>query len=125
MPGRRLRLRVPAARVSRLAATLLVCGSFFIANGQTTTATLLGVVRDDSGAAVSFTRTGVSNDTGAYLITNLPLGLLTDSITVDGAKARQVKFPVNSAKAEWHQNGPWIETTTPVIELHEVVAIDL
>ena len=43
----------------------------------------------------------------------------------DGAKAREVKFLVSSAKAEWHQNGAWIETTTPAIELHEVVAIDL
>src|SRR4051812_33821402 len=85
MPGS-LRLRVPVIGVPRLAATLLFCGAFSIANGQTTTATLFGVVRDDSGAVVSaaaitarntatsFTRTTLTNETGAYLITNLPVG---------------------------------------------------
>ena len=43
----------------------------------------------------------------------------------EGAKARDVKFLVSSAKAQWKQTGPWVETTTPPIELHEVVAIDL
>jgi hypothetical protein len=43
----------------------------------------------------------------------------------DGAKARDVKFLVSAAKAQWRQSGAWIETTTGPIELHEVVAIDL
>ena len=43
----------------------------------------------------------------------------------EGAKARDVKFLVSPAKAQWRQSGQWIETTTPPIELHEVVAIDL
>jgi hypothetical protein len=43
----------------------------------------------------------------------------------DGAKAREVKFLVSAAKPQWRQSGAWIETTTPLIELHEVVAIDL
>ncbi len=43
----------------------------------------------------------------------------------DGVKAREVKFLVGAAKAQWRQSGGWIETTTPPIELHEVVAIDL
>ncbi len=43
----------------------------------------------------------------------------------DGAKARELKFLVSGAKARWRQSGPWVETTTPPIELHEVVAIDL
>jgi len=43
----------------------------------------------------------------------------------DGAKARNVRFLVSAAKAQWRQTGAWIETTTPPIELHEVVAIDL
>lgn len=42
-----------------------------------------------------------------------------------GAKAREVKFLVSAAKAQWRQSGAWVETTTPAIELHEVVAIDL
>jgi hypothetical protein len=29
------------------------------------------------------------------------------------------------AKAQWRQSGVWIETTTPPIELHEVVAVDV
>jgi hypothetical protein len=43
----------------------------------------------------------------------------------DGAKAREAKFLVAAAKAQWRQRGAWIETTTPPIGLHEVVAIDL
>jgi hypothetical protein len=43
----------------------------------------------------------------------------------DGAKARSVRFLVGEAKAQWRQSGAWIETTTPPIALHEVVAIDL
>jgi hypothetical protein len=43
----------------------------------------------------------------------------------DGAGARDVKFLVSGAKAAWRQSGGWIETTTPPIGLHEVVAIDL
>src|SRR5580765_2592607 len=70
----------------RLVAVLLLFGCVCIANGQTTTATLFGVVRDGSGATVpearitarntatSFERTGSSSETGAYLITNLPVG---------------------------------------------------
>jgi hypothetical protein len=43
----------------------------------------------------------------------------------DGAKAKTVRFLVSEAKAQWRQNGAWVETTTPSIGLHEVVAIDL
>ena len=43
----------------------------------------------------------------------------------DGAKARRVLFLVSEAKAIWRQNGAWVETTTPPISLHEVIAIDL
>ena len=57
-----------------------------LALAQTTTATLLGVVRDASGAVVpqarvtarnvltSFARSAVTDDSGAYLIPNLPVG---------------------------------------------------
>ena len=86
MPSSPVCFSALTVNVPRLLAALLLCGSFQIANGQTTTATLFGVVRDDSGAVVpeakvtarntatSFERTGSSNDTGAYLITNLPVG---------------------------------------------------
>jgi len=43
----------------------------------------------------------------------------------DGAKARSVHFLVSEARAPWRQDGAWIETTTPAIGLHEVLAIDL
>jgi len=41
-----------------------------------------------------------------------------------GAKARGVRLLVSGAKAEWRQVGAWVETTTPPIGLHEVVAVD-
>ena len=43
----------------------------------------------------------------------------------EGAKARGVRFLVSGAKAQWRQTGAWVETTTPPIGLHEVVAVDL
>jgi hypothetical protein len=42
-----------------------------------------------------------------------------------GAKARGVRFLVSETEAQWRQDAGWIETTTPAISLHEVVAIDL
>ena len=86
----------PERRLPCLTAALLFCGSFWIASAQTTTATLFGVVRDDSGAVVpeakitarntatSFTRTGLSNETGAYLITNLPVGPYSLAVEKEG-----------------------------------------
>ena len=82
----------------RLAIALMMCGPLWIASGQTTTATLFGVVHDNSGAVVpeakitarntatSFTRTVSSNETGAYLITNLPLGPYSLLVEKDGFK---------------------------------------
>lgn len=43
----------------------------------------------------------------------------------EGAKARDVRYLVSEVRAEWRQSGAWIETTTPPIGLHEVVAVDL
>jgi hypothetical protein len=43
----------------------------------------------------------------------------------DGAKARSVRFLVGAVKPQWRQSGAWIETTTPPIALHEVIAIDM
>jgi type 1 glutamine amidotransferase len=43
----------------------------------------------------------------------------------DGARARGVRFLVSGARAGWRQAGEWVETTTPPIGLHEVVAVDL
>lgn len=43
----------------------------------------------------------------------------------EGAKPRGVRFLVSEVKAEWKESGGWIETATPPIALHEVVAVDL
>jgi len=43
----------------------------------------------------------------------------------DGAQARDVHFLVNESKPQWRQSGAWVETTTPPIGLHEIVAVDL
>jgi hypothetical protein len=67
---------------------MLVCAVVLstTASAQTTTATLFGVVRDGTGAVIpqaqvtarnvstAFERAVTSDDTGAYLITNLPVG---------------------------------------------------
>ena len=44
---------------------------------------------------------------------------------LEGFKARDVKFLVSLVKVQWCQSGEWIETTTLLIDLYEVVAIDL
>jgi hypothetical protein len=43
----------------------------------------------------------------------------------EGAKARDVHYLVSEVRGQWSQTGAWIETTTPPIGLHEVLAIDL
>ena len=43
----------------------------------------------------------------------------------EGTKARDVHYLVSEIPAQWSQTGAWIETTTPPIALHEVVAVDL
>src|SRR3982074_1907141 len=60
-----------------------------VATAQTTTASLLGVVRDKTGSAIpdaqvtaqnvltSLARATVTDESGAYLITNLPVGEYT------------------------------------------------
>ena len=43
----------------------------------------------------------------------------------EAGKARDVRYLVSEARAQWRQSGAWIETTTPPIGLHEVLAVDL
>ncbi len=43
----------------------------------------------------------------------------------EGTTARAVRFLVGEAAAEWRQSGAWIETATPPVGLHEIVAVDL
>ena len=74
----------------RVLTTLLLSVAIgSVGQAQTTTASLVGNVRDKSGAAIpqaevtaqnietSFSRATVSDETGAYLITNLPVGEYT------------------------------------------------
>jgi hypothetical protein len=65
---------------------LLLAATSLIGEAQTTTASMLGNVRDNTGAAIpqaevtaqnletSLSRSTVSDESGAYLITNLPVG---------------------------------------------------
>ena len=74
-------------QIPRVSYALLLAAYFSpAALAQTTTATVLGVVRDSTGAVVpgaqvtarnvltSFSRDAASDDSGSYLITNLPIG---------------------------------------------------
>src|SRR6185312_5604230 len=79
-----------------LVAVILSTG---MALAQTSTASLLGIARDASGAVIpgatvtatntgtTFTRTVTTDGTGAYLITNLPVGAYT--LTVEKAGFRK------------------------------------
>src|ERR1700761_2556012 len=74
---------------------LLIGASWGLA-GQSTTASMLGMVRDASGAGVpnaevfavdvqtSLERTTRADPTGAYLLTNLPIGLYSLTVTASG-----------------------------------------
>jgi hypothetical protein len=76
----------------------IACAAAFILPliGQTTTATLLGVLRDSSGGVIpaarvtarnmdtGFTRSSTSDDTGSYLITNLPVGRYSLTAELEG-----------------------------------------
>ena len=88
-----------------MAAVYLLCGSAW----AQTTGTLLGVVSDQSGAAISsatvratnkdtgFTANTVSNAEGSYVIPLLPLGHYSISVTANGFKSftqSNVQVPV-------------------------------
>lgn len=78
---------------------LIVLMAGFAAWPQTTTATILGVIKDVSGAVVpgvtitlknidtGFTRTALSNETGNYRAPNLPLGIYEVRIEMAGFKS--------------------------------------
>jgi len=79
-----------------LLALLLLTAAPRAVLGQTTTATLLGVVRDSTGAVIpqtqvtarnvltSFTRSASTDETGSYLITNLPVGEYSVTVAKEG-----------------------------------------
>jgi hypothetical protein len=80
----------------RIAVLLLLTIAGISAWAQSTTASLIGVVRDPSGAAVpgagviatniatSFNRAAITDETGSYLIPNLPVGEYTVQIQKAG-----------------------------------------
>ena len=56
----------------------------------------------------------------------LPVGPQRVTVKLpDGAKARRARFLVSETDAQLRRNGEWLETRTPAIGLHEVLAIDL
>src|SRR3954447_11249954 len=69
-----------------LKSLFFVCGCALAVSAQTSTGTLFGVARDSSGGAVagvsvtatqvetSFTRKTTTDETGEFLLTNLPVG---------------------------------------------------
>jgi hypothetical protein len=79
-----------------LTISILCVAALAPARAQTTTATLFGVVRDSTGAVVpqarvtathantSFTRSAPTDENGAYLIPNLPIGPYTVSVEKEG-----------------------------------------
>ncbi len=86
-------------RLLRLVLTAILLPSLcWIANAQTT-ASVFGVVQDGSGAVVpgatvtarntdtSFTRIGSTDDTGAFLITNLPVGPYSLQVDMPGFRS--------------------------------------
>jgi Carboxypeptidase regulatory-like domain len=103
---------------------------------QSTTASLLGVVRDKTGAAIpeaqvtaqnvltSFTRATFTDDSGAYLIPNLPVGEYTLSAQKPGDHGLMLRNAI-----EWAANeAPPVKVTgltVPSILDSEVIAIDL
>ena len=94
---------------------LLIAFSFLAVTtvrGQSTTASLLGVIRDSTGAVIpnadviatntqtSFTRSAKSNGQGEYLFTNLPLGQYQLQATAAGFKTfvqRGITLDVNAS----------------------------
>ena len=101
---------------------LLVCSTLFFAAGaaaQVDRATVTGVVRDTSGAAVSgaevavaypasgLTRDVVSNDTGSYTISGLPVGSATVTVTLSGF--RSMRFTADLQLGETRILNPVLE----------------
>jgi hypothetical protein len=99
-PGISRRVRHLSLPRHASAACLFLVSAGAVAWAQSTTASVVGIVRDPSGAAVpgveitatnvatSFHRSTVTDDTGSYLIPNLPVG----EYTVEAQKTGFSKF---------------------------------
>ncbi|HLJ15738.1 MAG TPA: carboxypeptidase regulatory-like domain-containing protein [Bryobacteraceae bacterium] len=104
--------RLPRAAPDAASGLLLALALSAIAMAQTTTGSLVGIVRDNTGAVVpdvevtaqnagtSFTRSAMSDETGSYLITNLPVG----EYTVTARKQGFAKFVQNGVTLVVGQN---------------------
>ncbi|MGH9674585.1 MAG: carboxypeptidase regulatory-like domain-containing protein [Bryobacteraceae bacterium] len=121
---------MPKTRLYRLAMVLAGALCFNSVEAQTTTATLLGVVRDSSGAAVpqasitarntltGFTRTGLTDETGAYLIPSLPVGRYAVAAEKPGFR----RFVQGGVTLEVNQNAR-VDVMLTVGELSESVTV--
>src|SRR5580692_1010973 len=109
---------------------LTLFASMAVSMAQTTTASLLGVVRDKTGAAIpeaqvtaqnvltSFTRATVTDESGAYLITNLPVG----EYTISAQKAGFAKFVQRGITLEVEQNAR-VDIALAVGDVSESVSV--
>src|SRR5260370_10529459 len=116
------------ARLVSIVGGLLVFAEFSIA--QNTTATMFGVVRDSSGAVIpqakvtaqnvstGFTRGAASDDTGAYLISNLPVG----QYTLQAEKAGFRRFIQDGITLEVNANAR-VDPVLSVGQLSESVTV--
>ncbi len=98
-----LRLSFNATRLAIIATMLMLCTSIALAQSDSTTANLSGVVHDPQGAVVqgatvtasnaatSVARTSTSNGEGFYQITNLPPGVY--QVTVEAANFKKAVLP--------------------------------
>jgi hypothetical protein len=111
-------------------ATMLVAAVPITAGAQTTTGTIGGIVRDDSGAGMpdtkvtamnlltSFTRTTTTDANGNYLITNLPIG----QYAVTGEKPGFQRFTQAGISLAVNQNAR-VDLILPVGNVTEVVSV--
>jgi hypothetical protein len=111
-------------------ATMLVAAVPITAGAQTTTGTIGGIVRDESGAGMSetkvtamnlltsFTRTATTDANGNYLITNLPIG----QYAVTGEKQGFQRFTQAGITLAVNQNAR-VDLILPVGSVTEDVSV--
>lgn len=118
---------MPSHRFFCVLAGIIWLGS---AHGQTSTATLFGVVRDSTGAvipqaqvtatqvATSFARNATTDGQGAYLITNLPVGQYSVSIEKQGFR----RFIQTGVTLTVEENAR-VDAVLPVGQISETVNV--
>src|SRR5690349_10043378 len=113
-----------------LRSFLLLCAGACALSAQTTTGTLFGVARDSSGGAVagvavtatqvdtSFTRRTTTDETGEFLLTNLPVGQY--SLVAEKAGFRRVSQ--DGIRIEVNQNAR-VDVTLSVGQVSESISV--